>query len=323
LWGQATLLSDAADHVASFSSDDIPEHVRDEFVRDFYGRIQMRLQIKPREDHPLSFKARTLILPDMMCTTGSTSPMTWDRTPDLMSDDNDDIILSWNKGGYRFTMPGRGDYETKPGTAVLLPLDRRFLVETEDSSWTMALQFKRSLLTPLVKNLDDVSPDSIARLQPAHCLLFDYLWSMLHMPSVDGLAPMASRHVADLLAASFGSIQHGVPNSGVRAARLAAIKQHVAKHLRDPRLSAEQVSRKYAISSRYIRQLFFEEGTSFSDYVTGQRLAYVHSCLLDRRQALRQIADIAFEVGFTEPSTFYRQFKLRYGKTPTDVRGST
>ncbi|WP_292234080.1 helix-turn-helix transcriptional regulator [Mesorhizobium sp.] len=88
----------------------------------------------------------------------------------------------------------------------------------------------------------------------------------------------------------------------------------------DPGLNAGQISRKFRISERYVRQLFAEEGTSFSDYVNGERLAYVHSCLSDRRQLLRRIADIAFEVGFTEPSTFYRQFRLRYGVTPTEVR---
>jgi AraC-like DNA-binding protein len=38
---------------------------------------------------------------------------------------------------------------------------------------------------------------------------------------------------------------------------------------------------------------------------------------------LRRIADIAFEVGFNEPSTFYRQFRQRYGMTLTEVRALT
>ncbi|MGO4842908.1 helix-turn-helix transcriptional regulator, partial [Rhizobiaceae sp. 2RAB30] len=87
-----------------------------------------------------------------------------------------------------------------------------------------------------------------------------------------------------------------------------------------PGLSAEQLSRKFAISARYIRQLFADEGTSFSDYVTEQRLTHVHSCLTDPRQVLRRVADIAFDAGITEPSTFYRQFRQRYGMTPTDAR---
>jgi AraC-like DNA-binding protein len=246
--------------------------------------------------------------------------MVWERKRELMADGNDDIILSWNKGGYRFTMPGRGDFSTGPGTAAILPMDRRYSIISEDSEWTMALQFKRSLLAPLVKNLDDLRPDSLGRTLPAHRLLFDYLWSLLHMEAPGTLAPLASRHITDLLVVSFGGMEAHSQPPGMRAARLAAIKQHIAHNLTDPKLSAEQVSRKFGISARYIRLLFAEEGTSFSDYVNEQRLAYVHSSLTDRRQLLRRVADIAFELGFTEPSTFYRQFRQRFGMTPTDVR---
>ncbi|EKF16951.1 helix-turn-helix transcriptional regulator [Nitratireductor pacificus] len=316
------MLSDAEAVTASFSADDLPEHHRDEFIREFYGRIQMRLQVSPDQEIPLKFNANTLILPEMMCTIASVSPMTWERTSELMADGNDDIILSWNRGGYRFTVPGRGDFETRPGTAAILPLDRRFSISTADSRWTMALQFKRALLAPLVRNLDDMRLDGIGRDHPAHRLLFDYLWSVLHMgrQSPARMTPLIARHVADILALSFGSIRPEEALPGIRAARLAAIKQHIARNLHDPRLNAEQAARRFGISARYVRQLFADEQTSFSDYVTEQRLASVHTCLTDRRQVLRRVADIAFETGFTEPSTFYRQFRLRYGMTPTEVR---
>lgn len=313
-------MPDAAIEVASFSADDIIEHHRNEYLRDFYGRIQMRLQIQPHPEQALRFTAKTLMLPDMMCTIGSTSPMTWERSSDLMDDNNDDIVLSWNKGGYHLTMPGLGDFETNPGTAAILPLDRKFLIKTVDSTWSMAIQFKRSLLAPLVKHIDDIDPDSIGRIQPAHRLLHDYLWSLVHMETPSSILPLASRHITDLLTASFGAGQHETPTQGVRAARLAAIKQYIARNLGNPHLSAEKASKEFSISTRYIRQLFAEEGTSFSDYVTEKRLSYVYDCLADPRQILRRIADIASEVGFIEPSTFYRRFQLRYQMTPTDVR---
>lgn len=304
---------------ASFSVSDVPEHHRDEFIRDFYGRIQMRLQIEPARGHDLAFDARTLILPEMMCTLGAVSPMSWQRTSALMADDNDDIILSWNRGGYRLAMAGR-DVETRPCTAAILPLDRRWSIQTEDSQWTMALQFKRSLLAPLVGNLDDIAPDHIGRTQPAHQLLFDYLMSLHRMETPAALAPLATRHIADILAEAFRTGSSGPPSSGVRAARLAGLKQHINRNLLDPALSAGQLSRTFGISDRYIRQLFAEDGTSFSDYLAERRLAHVHACLCDRRQVLRRIADIIFEAGFTEPSTFYRQFRARYGLTPAEAR---
>jgi AraC-like DNA-binding protein len=313
---------ETAAQTASFSASGIPEHDRDEFIRDFYGRIQMRLRLEPDPEHQLAFDARTLILPELICSMASLSPMTWHRTTELMADGNDDIAMSWNKGGHRVSLPGRGEVTTRPGTAAMLPLDRRWTVQTEDSRWTMALQVKRSVLAPLVKNLDDIPPDHIGREQAAHRLLFDYLSSLLNAPSPEALAPLVSRHIVDILAASLSAGRSEPPKPGIRAARLAGIKQHISRNLRDPALSADQVSQKFGISGRYVRRLFAEDGTSFSDYVVEQRLAHVHSCLLDRRQLLRRIADIASEVGFADPSTFYRQFRLRYGRTPTEIRQS-
>jgi AraC-like DNA-binding protein len=319
---RSPISAETAVQTASFSASSIPEQHRDAFIREYYGRIQMRLELEPDPEHPVVFDARSLILPEMVCTTASLSPMTWHRTSTLMADGNDDIAMSWNRGGHRIVVPGRGELTTRPGAAAIISHDRPWTAQTRDSRWTMALQVKRSVLAPLVKNLDDVPPDHIGREQAAHRLLFDYLSSLLAAPSPEALATLASRHIVDLLAASLGAGRSEPPAPGIRAARLAGIKQHVIANLRDPALSAEQVSRKFGISARYIRQLFAEEGTSFSDYVVEQRLAYVHSCLLDRRQLLRRIADIALEVGFAEPSTFYRQFRLRYGRTPTEVRQS-
>ncbi|HWW28182.1 MAG TPA: helix-turn-helix transcriptional regulator, partial [Caulobacter sp.] len=112
----------------------------------------------------------------------------------------------------------------------------------------------------------------------------------------------------------------GAGRAGVRAARLRAIKQHIGENLHNPRLSAETAGRRLDISPRYVRRLFAAEGRSFSDYVTERRLAAVRQRLSDPRFADRPIAEIAFEAGLVEPSTFYRQFKARYGAKPSEIR---
>lgn len=315
-----SLLPDAAAQIVSFSAASIPERHRDECLREFHGRIRMRMRIDPHPGHALRYDVRTLMLPDMTCAVASASPVGWARTSELLADGNDDIMISWNRGGYHLALPGKGDYQTRPGHAVLLSLDRRLAATTNDSRWALVLQVKRSLLAPLVGNIDDLEPDIIGRAQPAHGLLFQYLRALTHARTPSALAPMASRHIVDLLAAALGAGYGDAPTPGVRAARLAAIKHHIMANLADPALSAEQVARKFAISARYVRQLFAEQGTSFSDYVTDRRLAHIHGCLSDPRQVLRPIGDIAFEAGFIEPSTFYRQFRRRYRMTPSDVR---
>ncbi|MDF2809858.1 MAG: helix-turn-helix protein [Microvirga sp.] len=308
-------------NVVVFSTDDIPDRDRDTFVRDFYGRIQMGVELEPHEDHALRMSASTLILPTMACTIGSAAPVKWERMQHLLSDGIDDICLSWGAGGYRIDRPGHETIETVPGSAALLHFDRRFSALAKNVEWTMAVQVKRTVLSDRIRNLDDLPPNALDPLRPESRLLFDYLWSLTHLPSPGTLASVASRHIADLLVLSLGRpSESGLEARGVRAARLASVKRHIADNLRSSLLSAETASRKLGISSRYIRKLFAEEGTSFSDYVTRERLAYVHARLRDRQHDLRQIAAIAYDVGFAEPSTFYRQFKACYGMTPNEVR---
>jgi AraC-like DNA-binding protein len=74
------------------------------------------------------------------------------------------------------------------------------------------------------------------------------------------------------------------------------------------------------VTPRYVRKLFESEGTSFSEFVLGQRLARVRSMLEDPRHLGRTISAIAFECGFSDLSYFNRTFRRRYGSTPSDVR---
>ncbi|TPL19055.1 helix-turn-helix transcriptional regulator [Mesorhizobium sp. B2-4-9] len=111
-----------------------------------------------------------------------------------------------------------------------------------------------------------------------------------------------------------------VAGRGVRTARMHAIKRYIEENLHRARLSAETAGRGLGLSPRYIRRLFAEEGQGFSDYVMQRRLERVHRQLASPLFSARPIADLAFEAGLVEPSTFYRQFRSRYGMTPSEVR---
>jgi AraC-like DNA-binding protein len=80
------------------------------------------------------------------------------------------------------------------------------------------------------------------------------------------------------------------------------------------------LARRHGISESYIRKLFDSEGTSFTQFVLGQRLARAHRTLVDPRAAHRTIADIAFASGFNDLSYFNRAFRRTRGATPSDVR---
>lgn len=315
-------MADPGDIIA-IVTDDLAEPHREAMVRDFYGRICMRLDLQPLERGSLRINARTTVLAGMTATRGSVAPMAWERRGDLMDDAGDDIAVSWISGGWRFARPGRDDLETAPGSACVMQFDRRWRAEARNGDWTVCFQVSRTLLTPLVPHLDDVEPDAIRADSAEARLLFNYVQAVTREPVAPKLATLAARHIADLLAAALGTTAEGsriVEDRGVRAARLRAIRQFVEEHLPSSRLSAETVARRFGLSPRYIRALFAAEGRSFSDYVRERRLARIYHRLTDPRFAAMPIASLAFEEGLVEPSTFYRQFKARYGMRPSDVR---
>jgi len=107
---------------------------------------------------------------------------------------------------------------------------------------------------------------------------------------------------------------------GVRAARLRSIKADITKNLANSTLSVDAVALRQGVSPRYIQILFEEEGTTFSQYVLGQRLMRAHRILTDPRFVDRSITSVAFDVGFGDLSYFNRAFRRCYGGTPSEVR---
>ncbi|WP_081929196.1 AraC family transcriptional regulator [Microvirga sp. BSC39] len=305
------------------STDAIPAREREAVAREFFGNIAMRLDLAPAEGGRLRLNTSTLILPNITTSSGAVDPMSWNRTKSLISDGNDDLCISWMAGHYRLVQPGQRDIEIRPGSGCLTALDRRWKGTTSDGSWMMCIHFKRSTVATLVNNVDDIAPDKVDMAAPESRLLFDYL-RLIH--TIEGLtshSPVVARHLTDLLALALGANRDGEETArtgGVRAARLAAIKQYIAANLTSTRLSAETTAANLSLSSRYIRSLFAEQGTTFTDYVNERRLRRAYDSLRTQGSHSRPIADIAFDVGFVEPSTFYRLFRARYQLSPSDVR---
>jgi AraC-like DNA-binding protein len=107
---------------------------------------------------------------------------------------------------------------------------------------------------------------------------------------------------------------------GMRAARLHAVKADIAANLTSRDLSVAAVALRQRVTPRYIHMLFDGEGTTFSQTVLAERLAYVHRLLLDPSRVHQSISAIAYASGFGDLSHFNHVFRRRYGATPSEVR---
>ena len=129
--------------------------------------------------------------------------------------------------------------------------------------------------------------------------------------------------MSELLANIFdpeGDLARAGVYGGVKAARLQAVVEDIARRFADPSLSAAAVGRRLGLSERYVQQLLEGAGFSFSAYVRELRLKRARQLLRDPLARELRIGDIAAMAGFEDLSHFNRAFRLQFGETPSDAR---
>ena len=167
------------------------------------------------------------------------------------------------------------------------------------------------------------------RLVPAGTAALQLLTSYLHGAlsgsalSAGLLADTVASHVADLIMLSLDPVYSATPPASVcsvRAARLAAVKADIEKHLTDGSLTVATLAARHRISARYLHKLFEDEEITYSRFVLDRRLALAYRTLRQPRSATRTISSIASDTGFGDLSYFNRTFRRRYGITPSSAR---
>jgi transcriptional regulator GlxA family with amidase domain len=139
----------------------------------------------------------------------------------------------------------------------------------------------------------------------------------------DALQQLVVSHIYDLVALAAGATRDAAESAqgrGLRAARLLAIKQDIARGLDRPDLTVAALAARHRCTRRFIQRLFESEGTSFTDYVLTQRLACAHRLLTDPCRDGDKISTIALDAGFGDLSYFNRVFRERFGDTPSGIR---
>jgi AraC-like DNA-binding protein len=104
------------------------------------------------------------------------------------------------------------------------------------------------------------------------------------------------------------------------ALRLLRAERFIAENLTNPELDAKAVAGHLAMSLRNLSRVFETHHCSLTRWIWQQRLALAHRRLADPAGASRSIGDIALGCGFSTQAHFAREFKLRYGVTPTQHR---
>jgi AraC-like DNA-binding protein len=304
-------------------------HVRaqDGAVQSLHERGMTWVSFKPIPDLACGIDFTLRKLPDLGLLSGAVQGLRHEHARRDSGDGDDDFSFHMNLSGLSFVSGARGEMTLGDGDAMLLNYSVSRTISRPGLVDHRVVRLPRAALSPLVRNIDDAVLCRIPRGTGMLSLLRNYVDAVFDDPALalPEMRQLIIAQLCDLIAVTLGATRDATAvagGSGIRAARLRAIKSDIDAHLTYSELSPGVVARRQEVSDSYIRKLFEGEGTSFSQFVLGRRLVRAQRMLTDRRWADRSIAWIAFETGFGDLSYFNRTFKRFYGNTPSEVRGA-
>ena len=312
--------------IFEFSTAGLPEKDRIAYWREHYGHVMLRVDLEPARDMTFEASSRALALPGLQVMEASSSPAKLSRRGQYLADGNDDIMLAINRSGSVVIESVGRVQSLREGDAIILSGGEAASFHRTSLGSSFTLRVPRTLLESTLISVEDAVMRPIPAEQGALRLLSDYTtWLLNAGGSVDPqLLNLSIRHVHDLLALTVGpsaDFAETARTRGLRAARLKLAKSYVIAHSHRRDITIATIAASLGVTPRYVQRLFESDGTTFSEFLTGQRLARAHRLLCEPGSSHVAISTIAYDAGFGDLSYFNRCFRRQYGHTPREVRG--
>jgi len=241
----------------------------------------------------------------------------------VLATNDDRYCLARNTGVRASVVLHRGrEFTLRPGALAVLRLDEPFFsADGMNQKRFTNVHLPMAALQAMVPGLDDMVARELAP-GGALSLAMDYSEMLLRHPlAVDEAGLAIATHLLDLVAIGLGArgeVATQARRGGLRAVRLKAVLMILRKRFAEPDFSAQKLANATGLSERYVNELLYEAGASFTVRLTELRLRKAAE-LLARGE--RRISDVAFDCGFNDLSYFNRCFRRRFGLTPTAARG--
>lgn len=247
---------------------------------------------------------------------------------DVAHDGQDSFSLVFNRGAAMSGTLARRDYEVPGGGAVLMPYSEpgsMFRRATGAQDDWLNIIVPAQLLRSTVSKPDDLVARAIPAGSEALTLLAGYTELLRRQGTIasPALVSLATNTLLDLMALALGARgeeQEIASGRGLRNARLHAILGQIAARYADVAFSTRDVALALGLSPRYVNELLHQSGTNFSDRVLELRLQHARALLCNPRHDATRIGDIAYMSGFADISYFNRNFRRRFGTTPSGAR---
>jgi AraC family transcriptional regulator, positive regulator of tynA and feaB len=229
------------------------------------------------------------------------------------------MLMQLRVGEVRFQQAGR-EVRVRPGECVFIDGSEPYEVECPQPTLAVALRFPADWLSGWIDRPERHAAQlfSGGGWNAALCAAV----ASLGVDTCDRLAlprDAIADPIATLLKLAIGPEPQESPRQPLLFNRLIRTL-HNRFHEAD--LSPATVAAEHGISARTVHYAFAAAHTTFVERLMGLRLARAREMLADARQFDLPVAEIASRCGFADPSHFARRFRLQFGQSPLQFRGS-
>jgi AraC-like DNA-binding protein len=249
------------------------------------------------------------------------------RTREVLSDGHDDLLLFSAVRGPVEVTQGHQSIHLAQGQMCLAEMNEFCAVALRDGNEFTTARIPRGSVLQLSPHAEEKLCQPLGHDPALRTMLDQYTRLCMDVaPSLDAVGQQrAAQHLIDLTSLLLGAdADHAelVARRGYSVSRFDLIKADVLRNLQRHDLTIELVARAHGLSPRQAQRFFAHTGTPFTEFVLAQRLSLAHRLLADPRFRHRKISDIAYSAGFSDLSYFNREFRRRFGDTPTAIRGA-
>ncbi|WP_235937283.1 helix-turn-helix transcriptional regulator [Vreelandella azerica] len=267
------------------------------------------------------------MLPGVSIAHTTTSSLKALRGTRQVTDGNDDITFLIHPGGsgaWQSNLEASPSLLCVPGSARVVMNYQSGSVEFQgDHVEFLSVAFSRSQLMPFLKNTNNLHDHLLQRSETLNHITRIALELTQRSNDIDNAATLqVTRQLFDLASLTLGakrSVGFHASRSSLKQARFKALKIDINTHFRLP-LSLDDLALRHKVSTSYIRSLFRDEGTSFTNYLLEKRLTSAFDELASPSLFPPHVKEVAYRSGFNNLSWFYNAFKVRFGVPPGEVR---
>lgn len=273
-------------------------------ARDFYGRV---VDFIPGT-HSLSL-------------VDSTSQLTERTRHHVRTDHQEVVLVAFQLAGQGFVAQDDRQSRTIPGQFVFYESGRPYSLSFEGPFKQLVLRVNRDKLLSRLPSLGNLTARTFEARTGSGAVALDFLRSVATRGAniCDTQLALMERVASDLVA---GSVLSLITDVSPRRVVFERLRDRVVDRVRDPSFSPLELATIAGMSSRSLRRLCAENGTSPGQLILQTRLRGAKDDLSSATNAKRAISDIALSWGFNDMSHFNHAFKAAYGISPSRLRVS-